>query len=181
MTEQINLSQEFQTLEQITHDFKTATLYFAVILFICIGSMVIDLILGIIKAKSAGQSIQSYKLRKSIQKLAVGAGSPLLMYCVDLIFIICDLYNVPYLTMLVGGVVTFTELKSWFENLTDKEQARLEHSAKVISHIVAQAGGGASKFGEIATSVIEGDKDSEDESEEKNILSGKDVKALIRK
>lgn len=150
MTQFELLGQEYIELERIIHDFKTATIYFAFIIFICIGSMVIDFILGIIKAKLAGQSIKSYKLRKSIQKLAVGVGSPLLMYCVELIFIVCDLYNVPYLTMLVGGVITFTELKSWFEKLTDKEQARLEHSAKVISHIVAQAGGGGVALGSLS-------------------------------
>lgn len=133
-------AQEWQALEQMTHDFKTASLYFAVIIALSLGAMLIDFVLGVTKAKMAGQKIQSYKLRKMFLKLLAGIGLVVLMYAVDLTFILCDLYNTPYLAMLGGSAVTLTEVKSWFESLSDKEQARLEHSIKLAGKAMSAIG-----------------------------------------
>lgn len=129
----MNVPQELALIERLLSDFKSATLIFALINGILTVSMLIDLALGVAKARLAGRKIQSFKARKSAIKMISYYGSMLMCFLSDLIFIVCDVYEMPYLSMIIGFCLTLIEVKSWFEKLSEKEQARIEHSAKIVA------------------------------------------------
>lgn len=129
----MNVPQELALIERLLSDFKSATLIFALINGILTVSMLIDLTLGVAKARLAGRKIQSFKARKSAIKMISYYGSMLMCFLSDLIFIVCDVYEMPYLSMIIGFCLTLIEVKSWFEKLSEKEQARIEHSAKIVA------------------------------------------------
>lgn len=129
----MTIPQELALIERLISDLKSATLVFALINGLLTFAMLMDLVLGIAKAKLAGRRIQSFKARKSAVKMISYYGSMLMCFVSDLIFIVCDLFDTPYLSMLIGFCLTLIEVKSWFEKLSEKEQARLEHSARVVA------------------------------------------------
>lgn len=120
-------------IERILQDLHTASLTFAIINAVLTIAMLVDLVLGIAKSKIAGKPIQSFRARKSAVKMISYYGSLLMCFLCDLNFILCDIYETPYLAMIIGGCLVLIEIKSWFEKLSDKEQARVEHSAKVMA------------------------------------------------
>ena len=69
-----------------------------------------------------------------------------------------DIYDKPYITMGATALVTLTEIKSWFESLDEKERAKLETSAKLLSRIAMFGGGVAlGSLSHILTDIVESD------------------------
>lgn len=152
------LGQEYIELERMIHDFKTATIYFAFLNICAFMAIVIDFILGIIRAKRESKQIQSHKIRLSFWKVVQSFSFIFVAFVLDLIFVMSDIYDKPYITMGATALVTLTEIKSWFESLDEKERAKLETSAKLLSRIAMFGGGVAlGSLSHILSDIVESD------------------------
>lgn len=127
------MTHELLHLERIISSAKVAFLFFGVFNLILAVSMVIDLLLGVTKAKVAGVKIQSFKARKSAVKMLYYFGSTILLFHIDLIFILSQVYDIPYVSGAICLYFVLVEVKSWFERLSEKEQAKLERDTKVLA------------------------------------------------
>lgn len=142
-------AQHLLLLERLVGDLKSAIILFALIVCVLTAAMLVDFVLGIAKSKLAGRKIQSFRLRESAVKVLVYYGSLTMSFLFDLIFVSGDLYDTPYLSLLIGAGFVLTEIKSWFEKLGDKEQARIERSAKVIASAISSLSSSKVKLSEV--------------------------------
>lgn len=141
--------QHLLLVERLVGDLKSAILLFALIVCVLTTAMLVDFVLGITKAKLAGRKIQSFRLRESAVKVLVYYGSMTMSFLFDVLFVLGDLYETPYLSLLIGAGFVLTEMKSWFEKLGDKEQARIERSAKVIASAITSLSASKVKLSEV--------------------------------
>lgn len=141
--------QHLLLVERLVGDLKSAILLFALIVCVLTTAMLVDFALGITKAKLAGRKIQSFRLRESAVKVLVYYGSMTMSFLFDVLFVLGDLYETPYLSLLIGAGFVLTEMKSWFEKLGDKEQARIERSAKVIASAITSLSASKVKLSEV--------------------------------
>lgn len=141
--------QHLLLVERLVGDLKSAILLFALIVCVLTTAMLVDFALGITKAKIAGRKIQSFRLRESAVKVLVYYGSMTMSFLFDVLFVLGDLYETPYLSLLIGAGFVLTEMKSWFEKLGDKEQARIERSAKVIASAITSLSASKVKLSEV--------------------------------
>lgn len=124
----------------LVKDLRASFLLFALINASLSLALIVDLCLGVLKAKLAGQKIQSFKARKSAVKMISYYGSLLMCFLCDLMFISHDICDRPYMAMLTGACFILIEIKSWFERLEDKEKARLEANTRIVAKALGSLG-----------------------------------------
>lgn len=144
-----------QLLTRLTSDLKVAVGLFSLVVLVLTMAMLVDFTLGITKAKLAGRKIQSFRARKSALKTLIYYGSLMMGFHFDLLFIIFDIYDNPYLSFGIGAVFVLIEIKSWFEKLSDKEQARIEESAKTIAQAWKSISSSSVDIGQIVESLTQ--------------------------
>lgn len=110
--------------------------------------VMLDLISGLMKAKRRGKLRSSYAMRKTVDKLVRYFSMLLVITAIDVVQMLAvsqwDLATghkipcLPFLTFLAAMFVGFIELKSIYENSDEKEQARFEDAAEVITKMAAK-------------------------------------------
>lgn len=118
----------------------------AVVYFLVLIAIFLDLWAGVRKAKQRGEFRSSFGLRKTIDKVSNYYNMLFVVTIIDIIqMLLVLLLNehastvlpaLPFLTLGGGAFACTIELKSIFEKNTDKEKARVQETAKMLSEIL---------------------------------------------
>ncbi len=118
----------------------------AVVYFLVLIAIFLDLWAGIRKAKQRGEFRSSFGLRKTIGKVSNYYNMLFVVTIIDIIQMLAILLlnehttmtlpALPFLTLGGGIFACAIEGKSIFEKNTDKEKARVQETAKMLSEIL---------------------------------------------
>ena len=118
----------------------------AVVYFLVLIAIFLDLWAGVRKAKQRGEFRSSFGLRKTIGKVSNYYNMLFVVTIIDIIqMLLVLLLNehastvlpaLPFLTLGAGAFACAIEAKSIFEKNTDKEKARVQETAKMLSEIL---------------------------------------------
>ena len=118
----------------------------AVVYFLVLIAIFLDLWAGVRKAKQRGEFRSSFGLRKTIGKVSNYYNMLFVVTIIDIIqMLLVLLLNehastvlpaLPFLTLGGGAFACAIEAKSIFEKNTDKEKARVQETAKMLSEIL---------------------------------------------
>lgn len=133
--------------------YKIFDTFFLAIVVYCICYVLVlfaiagDLWSGVRKAKAAGKARTSYGFRQTVNKIAkyynglfsASIIDGFLMIVVYVMQIKGNWISVPLfpvVTIAIGAYLAFTEVRSVFEKLEDKEKSRMSSDVKVLAEII---------------------------------------------
>ena len=118
----------------------------AVVYFLVLIAIFLDIWAGVRKAKQRGEFRSSFGLRKTIAKISNCYNMLFAVTIIDIIqMLLVLLLNehtstmlpaMPFLTIGSGAFACAIEVKSIFEKNTEKEKARVQETAKMLSEIL---------------------------------------------
>lgn len=114
-------------------DWITLRMKFTIIFVIytcALVAMIIDLALGLRKAKQRGEARTSEGLKRTIDKGVKYFSLLILFTMADIIASLT--IGVPYFTMIGGLFIVGIEIKSWFEKANDKERRYMSDLIKML-------------------------------------------------
>lgn len=118
----------------LAHDYPQLTARLSLVLvmwLVVLAAVVINLIAGVNKARSAGIARTSYGFRRTVSKLVQYYSVMLFALMFDIIASL--LVKIPYFTMLASAFLVFIEARSVYEKAEDKIKKK---AAENISHLL---------------------------------------------
>lgn len=119
----------------IEFDIQTLESKCAYVILICtcvLVAMIVDLIMGVRKARQRGEATMSYGLKRTVDKAIRYYGLIVLFVLLDIIASIA--ISLPYFTMIGGAFIVSIEIKSWFENATIKEKKQVDAIIELLKN-----------------------------------------------
>jgi hypothetical protein len=138
--------EEFGFLQKVAHNFWPQLMIVAVLYIVVILAIFFDLLAGIRKAKQRGEFRSSFGFRKTIDKIGKYFNMLLAVTATDVIQILAVLQLnaqtdmilpvMPLLTFIGATFACFIEIKSIYEKNSDKDRAKVQEAAKLMTQLI---------------------------------------------
>ena len=118
-------------LNEDYHNFKYKIAIVAIMWGLVAIAIIIDLFLGVKKAKERGEASTSYGFKQTVNKVVLYyafMSFAFLMDCIGTFF-----YPLPFVTFLAAFFLIFIECKSFFEKAHDKDKRKFNKSLHDLS------------------------------------------------
>jgi len=152
----------------------------AIIYFLVLIVVFLDLWAGVRKAKLRGEYRSSVGLRKTIEKISKYFNMLFMITIIDAMQMLAiahinteinrHLPDLPILTFLGAIFIGFIELKSVYEKNEDKEKAEITQTAKIVSKVIADISNS-----ELSSKVAQYFKDNETNNKTDNIQNNENI------
>lgn len=115
---------------------KLKLILLGILYFVMFCAIILDLIAGIRKSKQAGEFINSFALRRTVDKMIKYFNLALIFTLGDVVLSMLEFYNLPYATALCAIIVCIIEIKSVFEKYDKKEKAKVKDAARTVKYVL---------------------------------------------
>ena len=121
----------------------------AVLCFLVVVAIGIDLVSGWRKATIRGEQHTSYALSRTITKLLLYEGSMVVMGCIDVAIMLCHITDVlgaemirdvPFMSGIACIFICLVEMRSIYEKASDKSRKRIKDAAEMLAHVLSKDG-----------------------------------------
>ncbi|MBD5258983.1 MAG: hypothetical protein HDS52_09940 [Barnesiella sp.] len=142
---------------------------FFIVCILVVTAILVDLWDGVHTAKKTGQRIHSHKLRVTISKISEYFRALLIGFLIDCLGFFFDIYPMPFIVILFGAGLIFTEAKSMFEHAKRRKSHTAELPQLARDIVACTKEKNTRKIIEQLTLILTRDTDDGESNEEKRI------------